>query len=527
MAEWFAPFHGPRITTAQFLKQRDAYVKKYGYRYSIPGFDEIIHLGFERKITLAEEILWKKKKFDEIPPARLIQIRYMKEQRRLRYLDMLGSPQPQILKSRAALLSAVDDAQDALSTAAVIASILAKYAFTTIPKMVAGPISWVMTGAEFLNQAMTVMAPETRLVVRKNVQAYITEDNPTSKQASLKRSRKIAKAGFGFGDILQGAQVLDDIFGIGLVLGGLMALPLDIILGAARRAIGKKVEVRYPIPNIPIWRQRLLAALKAIAITPIAIPNPTREIWIQNLILHGLLGQCTRPEDIRWDPIDGVDEAAHIEVHCPTPTNMLSLEVLNELDPDWKETVIWPSTEQRWSTWNDIAITAVPAMTRNFKQFCTWYRRDPDAYLAAINAGSGTLQALENAEGQGSVRVDYTPACKIFHTVAASNLNFPSSIKDWQKKRFLGWVQIHQDANTNPSLQEIITHAKTVCGFDFGVGPIAGKGTFVSPGLDAPERHRTFFEDYVEPEFDKIPAAISKQWPRQPLSAQRNARQTI
>jgi len=526
MPEWFAPFHGPRITTAEFLKKRDAYVKKYGYRYSIPGFDEIIHLGFERNITLPEEILWKQKKFDEIAPERLVQIRYMKEQRRLRYLDILGSPQPQILLSRAALLSAVDDAQDALSTVAVIAGIIAKSAFKTIPKFVSGPIGWVMSGAEFLNQAMHTMAPETRLVVRKNVQDYITSHNITGKQASVLKAKRSAKAGFGFGDIIQGAQVLDDIFGIGLVLGGLMALPLDIIFGSARRTVGKKVTVRYPIPNIPIWRLRLLKAVKGLAAGAGYVPNPNRDLWVQLLILHGQLGQCTRPEDIRWDPIDGIHEAAHVEVECPVPTNVLSIEVMNDLDPDWRDTIVWPYTGKRWSTWNDIAITGAPVMTRNLKRFCNLYKYEADAYTAATNAGLGTLHALENAEGPGSVRVDYTPACKIFHTVAASNLHFPSTIKDWQKRRFLAWVQIHQDANTNPTLHDIITHAKTVCAFDFGVGPIAGKGTFVSPGLDLPVKHHTFFDDYVEPEFDKVPKSISEQWPRQNLSAQRHARQT-
>lgn len=526
MPDWFAPFHGPRVTTAEFLRRRDAYVAKHGYRYSIPGFDEIIHLGFEKKITAAEEILWQKKKFDEISPGRQVEIRYMKEQRRLRYLEMLGSPQPQILHSRAALMGAVDDAQDALSTAAVIASIIAKYSFRTIPKLVSGPIGWVMTASEFLSQAMTIMTPEMRLVVRKNVQAYITEDNPTSKQASLRRSRKIAKAGFGFGDILQGAQVLDDIFGIGLVLGGLMALPLDIILGAARRIIGKKVTVSYPIPNIPIWRQRLLKAQKALAVGAWFVPNPTREIWIQNLILHALLGQCTRSEDLKWSLLDNVEEAAHVEVHCPVPTNILSLEVLDELDPDWRETLVWPSTGKTWSTWNDIAITGAPVMTRNFKQFCHWYRHDLDAHLAATNAGLGTLQALENIEGPGSVNIDFTPACKIFHTVAASNLHFPPFLEQWQKTRFLAWVQIHQDANTNPTLQEIISHGKTVCAFDFGVGPILEKGWYSPPGLNCPEKHHIHLDDYVEPPFDKVPQSISDLWPHQNLSARASARAT-
>jgi len=284
--------------------------------------------------------------------------------------------------------------------------------------------------------------------------------------------------------------------------------------------MGKKVEVRYPIPSIPIWRQRLLKALKAIAITPITVPGPTRDIWMKNLILHGLLGQCTRPIDIGWDPYDGVEEAAHIEVKCPEPTDILTLEVLNELDPDWRSTVVWPTTGKQWSTWNDIAITAAPAMTRNFKSFCHWYQHDTDAYIAAINAGLGTLAALDNAEGPGAVQVDYTPACKIFHTIAAMDLHFPPQLEPWQRKRFLCWVQIHQDAHINPTFPEIIAHAKQTCGFNFHIGPFSSKDEYIPPGLSNPHKHHMFLDDYVAPPFDAVPKSILHKWSNQPRSAQ-------
>ncbi len=44
MPDWTAPFHMPHMITEDFQRKKAEYVAKYGYRYTIPGFDDIFHI---------------------------------------------------------------------------------------------------------------------------------------------------------------------------------------------------------------------------------------------------------------------------------------------------------------------------------------------------------------------------------------------------------------------------------------------------------------------------------------------------
>lgn len=512
MPNWHAPFHGPKLPTAEFLKQRDDYVKKHGYKYSIPGFDNIVHLGFEKDISLAEEKIWRRKAYSELAPGRFEQIKYMKNERKLRYLDMLASPQPQIFQNRGTLLGSIDDCQDAISTVCALGRILLQALPSVISKSLMGGLTWLMSANEVLNMSTEFLAPEQRLVAQKRYHDKVTENNPFSKKARLKHEWKIKNAGFGFSDILQGAQVTKDIFGLGINLGAMMNLPLDILTGAARAAMGQKVEVSYPIPDLDIWWERLLSAGKTMLCSMGMPPNPEFKSYAQHLILHNLLGQLLTPENIGFDPLVHVQNAAHVEILAPSPTHFLTREVIQEIDPEGFEAIGWPSTGKKWSTINDIAITSAPQITQNFQNFCYDNRRDMTAYVAASCATQGTFHAIENAAGKGSMEYDYTASCKTTHALLDANLRFPLDLAPWQKARMVSWLEAHDAAGTTPTLPEVIAFAWSVCQFKFGVGML-GSGIQYDPlGLPKPQPYIGIFDQPKTPDYPTVPKAFSDAW---------------
>ncbi|MBA7554539.1 hypothetical protein ES705_47163 [subsurface metagenome] len=160
MADWTAPFKMPHTTTEQFIERKRKYVEKYGYRYSIPGFDDIFHLGIEKSITPDEDKLWKSGRKDEIPPVRRDEIYVIKANRKRKYLDMLGSPLPETLVNRAALLTAIDNAQDALSTLAVTGMLAARALPLAYRAAVLAGSGWIMIAAQCLDLATFGLAPE-------------------------------------------------------------------------------------------------------------------------------------------------------------------------------------------------------------------------------------------------------------------------------------------------------------------------------------------------------------------------------
>lgn len=518
MPTWHAPFHGPKVSTVEFLKRRDDYVAKYGYKYSIPGFDNIVHLGFEKDISLKEEEIWKRKAYSELGPGRFDQIKYMKNERKLRYLNMLASPQPQVFRNRGALMGSIDDAQDAISTVVCLASIIIKALPASIGGLLMGPLTWLMGASEILNLSMKYIAPEQRLVSQKRLHDAITDENPFSKKARLKHAKKIAKAGFGFGDILQGAQVTKDIFGIGLCLGSLMNVPLDIITGAARAALGQKVEVTYPVPDFSIWWQRILKAGKAMLMSMGMPPNPETRLYAQLLILFNLIGQVATPENMGYDPIETVPEIAHVQILPPQPTHFLTREIIQEIDPGGFEAVGWPSTGEKWSTLNDIAITAAPQITANYQDFCWKNKRNWMGYVAANCATQGTMYALENAEGPGSVEYDYTASTKICHALLYMNMHFPQDLADWQRARMISWLEAHDAAGTTPTLPEVVAYAQVVCGFEFFVGPYPSTVRFKAFGLNKALTYTGIFDTPKTQVYPTVPKEFTDQWEKQARS---------
>ena len=266
MPDWTEPFHLPDITDDTLREKQRDYVEKYGYRYSIPGFDDVFHLGFEKPITDDEQLIWKRKAYNELPPGRYEELKYLKEKKREKYLDLLGSPQPEVFKNRGSIISSIDDAQDAMSVAACLGAVVAKTLPKVLGKAILGPVGWIAGAAELLDLATTYITPERRLIQEKRVRDQLTDENPWSKKARLKRARNLSKAHIGYGKLLEAGQVTKDVFGYGISLGAVMNLPLDILTGAARRALGQPVKVKYPIPDVKIWQKRILKGLKALVL---------------------------------------------------------------------------------------------------------------------------------------------------------------------------------------------------------------------------------------------------------------------
>ena len=514
MPEWTAPFHLPRTTKESFKEKQRKYVAKYGYRYSVPGFDDTFHLGFEKPITDDEQAIWKRKAYGELGEKRYEEIKYLKEQKRERYLNMLGSPQPDIFLNRGSLIASIDDAQDAMGVAAVLGSVVAKVLPKALGKAFLGPIGWLAGTADLLDLAMKYVIPERRLIVRKRIQDELTDENPYSKKARLKRAKNLSKAHFGYGKMLEAGQVTSNIFGFGICLGPIMNLPLDIITGAARRAMGQKVEVKYPIPNLEIWQQRILKGLKALVLNQNMAPEKRPEQHAAELMLSNLGPQCVEPyftgsrsiealreptelepdeEEIsgwhpkdylhvpmdykqedawpaKWHPFDNVQDIAMVESEAPRPTNVLTLEVIEEEDPAGLDAIGWPSTGQRWSTMYDIIDTAAAPITENFQNYCQQNKNDWKGFVVGTNATQGLFHFLHCLEVRGSLEYDYTTVCKVLHSLLLTNHTFPEGLETRHRRCFADFIQSYADQNLCPSAYDCVKYVKEYCHFEFVVG---------------------------------------------------------
>ena len=515
MPDWTEPFHLPQISDKTFREKQKAYVKKYGYRYSIPGFDDVFHLGFEKPITDTEQDIWKRKAYKELPEGRYEELKYLKEKKRNQYLNMLGSPQPEIFQNRGSLIGSIDDAQDAMSVAACLGAVAAKTLPKVLSKAILGPVGWIAGAAELLNLAMEYIIPERRLIQRKRIQDELTDDNPWSKKARLKRAKNLSKAHIGYGKLLEAGQVAKDVFGYGISLGAVMNLPLDIITGAARRAMGQKVEVKYPIPDINIWQKRIMKGLKALVLNQNMDPSPRLEEHSAELVLANLGPQLIQSyttgwqppdeavdsrldevlelevpgwhpydyahvpmnyklEKLRtpgWHPIDNIQDIAMVESEAPRPTNVLTLEVIEEEDPDGINAIGWPTTGQRWSTMYDIIDTTSQPMTKKFQEYCDMMKHRWKGFVAAGNATDSLFHFIYCLEVRGNLEYDYTTVCKVLHSLLNANYRFPDDLEYRKRRCFADFIKSYSDQDLCPSVYDCILYVKAHCGFEFIVGP--------------------------------------------------------
>jgi len=472
MPDWTAPFSGLHLSTEEFKRRQDEYVKKHGYRYSIPGFDDIIHLDFERPLSDEEEKDWKAKRWSNFTAERLDEIKYMKWKRREKYLDMLGSPDPDILQTRASCMTAIDNAQDAMSVVAALGLITANYLPRQIAKVITGPLGWIMATAELLNLAMNFLTPEQRLIAQKRMNEELTENNPYSKKARLKKADRLERHGLGLGWGLEALQVTKDVFGQGISLGPIMGLPVNIISGAARAVAGQPVKVMYPIPNIAIWKRRLLRTFNS---DPIIMGVKGLLSWAdmhRYLITANLRAQNAKVHGSIWNPIDKCDNIGKIEVEAPTPWNILTLEVIQETDAAGIEKVGWPSTGERWSTINDISQSTHKTISSRFDRYCKNNRRNWEGFIGASNACQGTFYTLEYMGGQGNIEYEYIAAERTMYGSYSLGYRMPQDLTNTQKARFTSYMEEHEIQGTCPSTFEAMNFAKYICGFEFVKGPL-------------------------------------------------------
>ena len=467
MPDWTAPFHMPRMTTERFKQKKAEYVAKYGYRYSIPGFDDIFHLGIEKSITPEEDKLWKTGRKDEIPADRRDEIHYIKENRKRRYLDMLGSPLPEIINNRAALLTSIDDAQDALTTLAVTGFVAARALPGAYRLAVLAGTGWIMVAAQCLNLATFVLAPEQIALSRKRIQDNLTKDNPFAKKARLKTALRLKNAKVGIGAAMEVAQTTDQVFGVGISLGAVMALPVNIIAGSARLVTGDPVRVTYPLPYLPHWIGRA-KKLHQAQLAVLGLEYGTDDMEMTTLILaSNALSQMELSHSGFWNPLNYLDNIDEIEIRAPYPEKGYLLEVLEETDPGWRETVTWPSTGKQWSGVNELIDTTHENATNNLRRYCYRQKHSELGFIASQNACLFGMNTLQRAEGLGSVEYDYTAWCKTIHALLDQGYVPPDNLTETNKTLFTDWLEAHERAGSCPTTPEALAYAKYNCGWEF------------------------------------------------------------
>jgi hypothetical protein len=216
----------PKFTTAEFEKRRTEYQAKYGNTVNIPGFSDVVHIIPKAQISAEERAahLWATKRGLPSPltPAQIESLTYKK----FRFIKALASATPSWMKTYGAVATVLDNVEDALVTVTVFGRIAVKLAPRLLGRLVPG-LGWILMGADILNAVNLISWGSAMTRGCKQLHGGWQEKNPFHAKAAAARTLKLNRTIPSFGEFLEIMQTTDQLFGVGLCLGGLMGIVTD------------------------------------------------------------------------------------------------------------------------------------------------------------------------------------------------------------------------------------------------------------------------------------------------------------
>ncbi len=460
MPDWTAPFKLPKFTTAEFRKLRADYIAKYGYTYTYPGLFDVIKFGIETPLTLQEERDWKAKRFDQFSENRLYDIQQMKKKRKEKFLAMLSSPTPEFLTSGGALMTAIDNAQDAVYTLASAGIVAMRFSPPPIAALLALPTGALMTASAAMN--LTSLLGPLKIPGKESKRAYQkkTGIDPYSKKGRIKYAKHLLKSFSPQAAVLQGLQTTQEIFGVGISLGPLVGFAIDAVATPIRMLFGQPVGVKLPFPSLDDLKATAHRYLRDVPIYPyFGLRTADSEVltwmlatWISNLVLWS---ETDDRQD--WANVPNIHQ---VDINPTPPTNPLTLEVIQEEGFDVQDVLNWPHNGKPWAPMQDIVNEYAAPAQDFFNDYMRLHDKDWIGYMFKTLACDSTFYTLACAEGEDQVEYDYTAASKA-GAILLENHMYPDPGQPQAKIQLLAdRIDLWESDSTKPTLRGMLDFSR-------------------------------------------------------------------
>ncbi len=411
--DWRAPFHMPKFNNEQYLKAKAEYVAKYGYTVTIPAMSDIFHFGKPKDMTPMERYAWSQQDWDYFSDDRLAELEKDKQHKKDRMLAMLAGPTPEVFAKLGAILTAVDDAQDAISTLAAVLRLARKAAPKAVAKIISGPLGILLTVNDILNLITALGTTITMAGFAKKTKDHVTASNPFSKKARTKRKLKALQGGITFADVIQLAQTTDQVFGVGVSLGPIVGLAQDLFHGSVRSSVGQKVSIKMSPHSVPDFLKTGYAAIKsAPAYLSRSWNSPDEEI-LMVMQAQAMAQDAILPYQQDWNPMEMFDNLQGVEIRCPIPTHPTTLAAMDDLGMNVEDVIGWPDIDKKWATPNELWEAYSPAVTIMLTNFVKRHKHDSMGVLATSIAADSAMYQLANIAGEENVEESYTVASRL------------------------------------------------------------------------------------------------------------------
>lgn len=460
MADWGAPFTIPKYTTEEFRKLKADYIAKYGYTITFPGLYDIIKIPLEKPITEQEADDWRNKRWDKFSESRLYELRKYKKKRKDKFLAMLASPMPEIVSNAGALMTAIDNAQDALFTLAAMGWAALRFSPPPVAAALALPTGVAFTAANALNVIQTLGMGGLPGIEAKRAWQKKTNIDPWSKKGRIAYAKHLVKTFPKKAILIQALQTTEEVFGVGLSLGPIVGLFIDIIAGPVRRIYGDKVTVSLPIPSYDEFCQAAQhnARTTAMYFYP-GVQTSDEEVltmmfahWHSQMALYS--GTRDRPG---WENYNNLDD---IELAAPKPTNLLTLEVIEEEGLNVDDIVGWPHSSKLWAPATEIVEEYDKPCKDYFNEYMGMHDKDWIGYIFKTLACDAHFYTLATAEGEGQVKEDWSVNSRVGSILLEYRMYIDMEQPENKIRLMTDQMDLWERSGINPNLRSITGFCK-------------------------------------------------------------------
>lgn len=476
-SERFEPIRRYRWTNEEFREKKRQYQAKYGSTIYVPGFEDIVHLRRFTPMTDEEKRAWSSRRYEDIPEGRREDIRREKARKKEKFLAMLSSPSPDIAQNAGTVLTALDDAQDAVSTLASIATIGAKVLGKSATRALAGPIGWAWAASDLLN----MINPASRLSkwwrtdesgrAAKRAKDRFTENNPSTKKGKARTAKKIRNFKPTSANICEALQTTDQLFGLGISLGPVVGFAQDLAFGGWKTQLGEYVDIKFTPRARNEWKNAALGVLNTNWIFGLVAKGFLLKDEIDHRIAHHFATQCLYEDINISSPLDMYTATKHVILHAPEPKDILSLEVIEETTGNDHRIGIPGIQGFKRARYEEIEEIIMSQAKDRHETFAKTYCHDASAMLASECESMSALNMLSSIEGEEEIRTDYVVQSKVIHKIYNNGWLYPPEITPTQALRFNTLIDECEEHNFNPSSDEIQMLAREACGFQFVQAP--------------------------------------------------------
>lgn len=447
------PVKLPRYTKEEFDVKKAEYVAKYGYTMYIPGFEDIVKYKLTRPPTEEEVLLYRAKDVSTLGQVRYDEIKELMAKKKEAFLRMMSSPTPTWINNIGTSMTFLDDINDAAGTLSVVCRIGAHLLPSTLGKVLLGPAGWALTIADIANVGMTIMrAPLTRITSKSSL-AKGTSSNPFCKEARVARSERLKRIKPTKGEIIEGLQTTNQVFGVGLSLGPLVGAFIEAFTGPYRVLQGKKVTVKWPIPSITKAEVQAVIGLQACQVLNFGGQELSEEDHMKSYAVANMATQLLWPLFQEYHPLDQIEGIENIILTPRQPTDPLTRLMFEEEGIDYTKHIGFNHAEDTQSSATELMDIGFDLNPKSFDEFSSLYKNSYTGLIGSQSVNDFAQNSLALFEGEEATEIDYHPVEKALFAIMDAGYRFKPETTEEQLACFAHYIMFRVENNMDMTFQ--------------------------------------------------------------------------